>query len=150
MYGPLYYPPQADVSLKNLEATGAKLGFTIPEDLSQMAHGKKSIWQGTIEITVKEENIIKEAEIKDVTAGFGVKAIIDAGENNCHWEITVEGIVFLGGEKSGTIYANTQETVRLGFSLAFGNVDIIVKAANIDKEYTAFALGPFFLNLKET
>jgi len=103
----------------------------------------------TATINVEEENIIEEAEIKEVKAGLGVKAVIDAGENNCHWEITVEGKVFLGGENSGTIDANTQETVKLGFSLAFGEVNIVVKAAGMQKEYTAFALGPLYFNLQE-
>jgi len=103
----------------------------------------------TATINVEEENIIEEAEIKEVKAGLGVTAVIDAGENNCHWEITVKGKVFLGGENSGTIDANTQETVKLGFSLAFGEVNIVVKAAGIQKEYTAFALGPLYFNLQE-
>jgi len=55
----------------------------------------------------------------------------------------VEGRVFLGGVNSGTIDAYTQDTVRLGFSLALGNVNIIVKAGDIEKEYTAFALGHY-------
>ena len=103
----------------------------------------------TATITVDVENIIEEAEIKDVTAGLGVKAIIDAGEYNCHWTISVEGLVFLGGENSGTIYANTQDTVKLGFSLAIGKVNIVVKADDLEKQYTAFALGPLYLNLQE-
>jgi PKD repeat protein len=85
----------------------------------------------TATITVEEENNVEITEIKDVKAGLGIKAVIAAGDNNCHWEITVEGNVLLGGENSGTINANTQKTIRLGFSLAIGNVDIKVKAANI-------------------
>ena len=99
---------------------------------------------------VEEKIIIEIAEIKDIKGGLGVQATIDAGSNNCNWIISVEGMVFFAGENSGTINANTQETVRLGFSLALGNVDIKVKAGNIQKEYTAFAVGPFYLNLKET
>jgi len=110
---------------------------------------KQKTDQDTAIITVEEENIIEEAEIKEVKAGLGVTAVIDAGESNCHWEITVEGKVFLGGENSGTIDANTQDTVRLGFSLAFGEVNIVVKAAGMQKEYTAFALGPLYFNLQE-
>jgi PKD repeat protein len=110
---------------------------------------KQKTDQDTAKITVEEGNIIEEAEIKEVNAGLGIKAVIDAGGNNCNWEITVEGKVFLGGENSGTIDANTQETVKLGFSIAIGEVNIIVKAAGIQKEYTAFALGPLYLNLHE-
>ena len=114
-----------------------------------MTDDRQTTVTDTAIITVEEENIIEEAEIKEVSAGVGVKAVIDAGEYNCHWEITVEGKVFLGGENSGTIDANTQDTVRLGFSLAIGKVSITVKAGDIEKEYTAFALGPLYFNLQE-
>ncbi|MCJ7570866.1 MAG: PKD domain-containing protein, partial [Candidatus Thermoplasmatota archaeon] len=110
---------------------------------------KQKTAQDTAKITVDKENIIELAEIKDVKAGLGIKATINAGENDCHWDITVEGNVFLGGENTGIIYANTQETVRLGFSIAIGEVNIIVKAADIQKQYTAFALGSLYLNLQE-
>jgi hypothetical protein len=46
-------------------------------------------------------------------------------------------------------YANTQETVKLGFSLAIRNIYIKVKTGDIQKHYTAFALGPLYLNLQE-
>jgi plastocyanin len=103
----------------------------------------------TATITVEEKTNVQITEIKEVIGGLGIQAVIAAGGNNCHWEITVEGNVLLGGENSGLIYANTQETVKLGFSLAIGNVDIKVKASGSEKRYTAFALGPFYLNLKE-
>ena len=105
----------------------------------------------TAKITVDEENIIQEAEIKDVKGGLGIKATIDAGDNECYWEISIDGkYVLSGGEKSGTINPNEQKTVKLGYTTrAYGRVYITVTAEYTTKEYKAFALGPFYFNLKE-
>ncbi|MCJ7571049.1 MAG: PKD domain-containing protein, partial [Candidatus Thermoplasmatota archaeon] len=109
---------------------------------------KGNIDEDTIKVQIiKEES---NAEIKEIKGGLGIKATIDAGEYNCHWDITVDGKVFLGGENNGTIDANTIETVKLGFSLAIGKVEITVTANEKHKYYTAFALGPLFLKIQET
>ena len=90
------------------------------------------------------------AEIKQVTGGFNVKATIAAGNNDCDWTINVQGkFMIIGGEASGTIPAGTEETVQLPTTIALGKVTITVTANEIEKQYTAFALGPLFLNLKE-
>ncbi len=100
-------------------------------------------------VTVKSTNT-NGAQIEEVKGGFGIKATIDSGDSECCWDITVDGkYVLMGGENNGTIQANKVETARLGFSLAIGKVNVTVKAANIEKDYTAFAIGPFYLNLKE-
>ena len=57
--------------------------------------------------------------------------------------------MFSGGEASGIIKANIEETVILPLTFAFGKADIRVTAGNVQKQYTAFALGPLFLNLRE-
>ena len=57
--------------------------------------------------------------------------------------------MFSDGEASGIIEANTEETVKLPTAFAFGKVQITINANEIQKQYTAFALGPLFLNLKE-
>ncbi len=111
--------------------------------------------KGNIDEDIVKVQIIKNqeshsyAEIKEVKGGLGIKATINAGEDNCPWEITVEGLVFFGAEKSGTIDAKTQETVKLGISIALGNVNIKIIAGTKQKQYTAFALGPFYLNVQE-
>ncbi len=103
----------------------------------------------TAVLTVEKESTVETSEIKDVQGGLGIQATIDAGDNSCSWMITVDGMVFFGGQNSGSIDANTQETVKLGFSIALGNVDIMVKAGGLQKSYKAFALGPLYLNLQE-
>ena len=64
--------------------------------------------------------------------------------------MTVEGDFLLyGGEAEGTIPAETEETAKLGFTIAFGKVDIEVATGDETEEYTAFAVGPFYFNLQE-
>ncbi len=92
----------------------------------------------------------KPVEIKQVSGGFGIKAIIAAGNTDCNWNIVVDGrLLFFGGEASGTIKANNEETVKLPLTFALGKVQITVTANEIQKDYTAFALGPLFISLKE-
>jgi uncharacterized repeat protein (TIGR01451 family) len=109
--------------------------------------------KGNIDEDMVEVQIIKDnhAEIKQVTGGFRITATIAAGNNNCEWTIKVKtNFILLGGEAGGTIQANTQETVKLPLTIAFGKVDITVTANEIHKDYTAFALGPLFLKVQET
>jgi len=101
-------------------------------------------------VTVEEgESSVEPVEIKEVSGGFGVKAVIDAGDSNVDWTITVDGTVFFGGEAEGSIDANVEETVKLPFTLGFGKVDITITANEIQEIYSVFALGPFFLNMQE-
>jgi PKD repeat protein len=101
-------------------------------------------------VTVEEgESSIEPVEIKEVSGGFGVKAVIDSGDNNVDWTITVDGTVFIGGEAEGSIDANVEETVKLPFSLGIGRVDITVTANDVVEERSAFMLGPFVLSVKE-
>ncbi len=102
----------------------------------------------TITINIKQGKS-KSAEIKQVLGGFGVKVTIVAGDINCDWIINVNGLKFIGGKANGEIQANVQETVKLPFTFALGKVDITVTANEIQKDYTAFAIGPLFLSLKE-
>lgn len=52
---------------------------------------------------------------------------------NCDWKITVDGnLVLFSGEQTGTIDADTEETVKQGFSLALGKVNVMVKTGEIE------------------
>lgn len=101
----------------------------------------------TTTVEIKEKS--RSAEIKQVTGGFGIKATIAAGDINCDWTIKVDGLVFIGGEANDNIQADIKETVKLPLTFALGKVDITVTANEIQKFYTAFAIGPFFLSVKE-
>ena len=110
-----------------------------------------NIVSDSVTVVVEEgESDLIPAEIKQVTGGFGIKATIAAGNSDCDWTININGkTIFFGGEASGTIESNTQETVKLPLTLAFGKVQITVTANEIQKQYTAFALGPLFLKIQE-
>ncbi len=110
--------------------------------------GKVKTATHTIQVQSGEEE--NPAVIKQVSGGFRVKATIAAGTNDCDWTMKVDGkLLFFGGEASGKIQAGKEETVKLPLTFAIGKVDITVTANEIQKKYTAFALGPLFLSVKE-
>jgi PKD repeat protein len=140
-------------------------GDAIISNEANPVHTFTNAGQYTVTLTVTDSNEVtktttktitiqttegKSAEIKQVNGGFGVKATIAAGDNDCLWTINVDGrfVIFNGGA-SGTIQANKEVKVTLPFTLAFGKVDITVTANEIQKQYTAFALGPMFLKVQE-
>ena len=65
------------------------------------------------------------------------------------WSINVDGLVIIGPDANGFIPAGTEETVKIPFTIALGKVDITVTAGSQQETYSAFALGPFFLNMQE-
>jgi PKD repeat protein len=87
-------------------------------------------------------------DIVEVSGGFGIKAIIKAGETPVDWSISVDGFVLMGHDASGIITAGTEEVVKIPFTIAFGSVEITVTAGSLQEKYTAFALGPLFLNIQ--
>jgi len=111
--------------------------------------GNKETDTSTIIVEEGESDLIP-AEIKQVTGGIRIKATIAAGTSDCDWLINVAcNFKLLGGEASGTIKADTEETVKLPLTIAFGKATVTVTADDITQQYTAFALGPFFLNLQQ-
>ena len=109
------------------------------------SQGKEDSDTTTVTVTKQKELPV----IGEIQGGFGVKVTITAGDDAVDWTISVDGRVFLGGEASGTILANAEETVKLPFSLGIGNVDITVTANSVTKEATAFMLGPFIISVQE-
>jgi len=95
------------------------------------------------------ESGIEPCEILSISGGFGLKAIITSGTNPAHWEISVDGFVFVGGTTDGVLGSGMIETVKLPFTIGFGKVEIEIIANDISVQYSAFLLGPFFLNLQE-
>jgi hypothetical protein len=93
--------------------------------------------------------------IESIAGGFGVSArvknvgIIDAP--GVTWSFKLQGFVFIGGEKSGTLIQmapNETKTITTGFVLGFGKITITVTAADVEKTAVAFLLGPLVLNVR--
>ncbi|HEC81783.1 MAG TPA: PKD domain-containing protein, partial [Thermoplasmatales archaeon] len=108
---------------------------------------------GTTEAAVEEGNVEPEDNVKiqSLQGGLGLKATIQAGDVPVDWTITINGkLVFGETQSSGTIPANTVETVKTSRVFGLGPVDITVTANHATKEAEAFMIGPLVLSVKET
>ncbi|MCD6481402.1 MAG: hypothetical protein J7L31_03915 [Thermoplasmata archaeon] len=91
--------------------------------------------------------------IKDIAGGFGVKATIantgTADAENVEWSITLDGLVFMGKEKSGNvnIAAGSEVTIKSGLVFGIGPVSITAKAGGATKTASGMAVGPFILGV---
>jgi PKD repeat protein len=98
----------------------------------------------TSTVTITEDH--GTVEIKDIKGGLGVKATIVTGDSPVDWTIDIEGrYIFVGGHASGTTEANAEETVRMPFSLGFGDVDITITAGALFEQHDGFMIGPFVM-----
>jgi PKD repeat protein len=100
-------------------------------------------------ITVIPSGDTSEVEITDVKAGLLISANIETGDLPVDWEIRLEGAILLGGESSGIAPANAKVPIKLPFTIGFGQVEITITAGTTQKQYNAFMIGPFVLNLQE-
>lgn len=80
-------------------------------------------------LSVPQPNIV----IESISGGIGVSAVlknIGDASGTFDWSITLDGFVLLGKSASGTATLDPGETitVKSGFPLGFGNVDITVTA----------------------
>ena len=64
------------------------------------------------------------------------------------WDVEVDGLVFLGSNKSGTIAPNSLETIKVN-PIGFGPITIKITVGGDEKTYSAFLLGFITLNLEE-
>ena len=103
----------------------------------------------TAVMNVDEVVDIEPVEINSVSGGLFLSAEISSGSNPVEWSITVDGSVFFGGSDTGDLPAGVTETIKAPLTIGFGLVDITVSANEVTKEYSAFLLGPFFLNIQE-
>jgi hypothetical protein len=78
-------------------------------------------------------------EIDQIAGGIGVSAVVtnngDAAATNVDWSITLDGTVFLGAEKTGTISnlgIGDSEPIKSGFPLGFGPIDITITAKSAE------------------
>ncbi len=115
-------------------------------------YGSTSAWSDPLTIQIVEGPRIEIGTISGgmkITAEIKNTGVVDASHVN--WTIAVQGLVFFGQERSGTllgITAGNSLDVSTGLVLGLGTVDITVTAMDVQKNATAFLLGPFILNIK--
>ena len=78
-------------------------------------------------------------EITEISGGLGVSALITnsgtADATNVDWSITLDGTVFLGKEKTGTIPSiavGDSVQIKSGFPLGFGSINIAINAQSAE------------------
>jgi hypothetical protein len=91
--------------------------------------------------------------IQSITGGIGESAVIknmgDATAENFDWSIVSTGIVFIGGEKTGTatLAPGESTTIKTGLMLGFGSIAITVTADAATKTTNAKLLFFFVTGL---
>jgi hypothetical protein len=92
--------------------------------------------------------------IQSVSGGFGVSAVVanvgTAEATDVQWSIDLDGSVFIGAHKEGTISSLTaggSETVKAGFVFGLGKATITVTAGGATKTAEGTVLGPFVIGL---
>jgi len=115
-------------------------------------YGSESAWSDPLTIQIVEG---PQIEIGTISGGMKITAeikntgVVDASHVN--WTISLQGLVFFGKEKSGTllsISSGGSSAVSTGWVLGLGAVNITVTALDVEKTATAFLLGPFILNVR--
>ena len=94
-----------------------------------------------------------ELDIEQISGGIGVSAVVtnngDAEATNVDWSITLDGTVFLGKEKTGTIPSiavGDSVQIKSGFPLGFGSINIAINAESAEgASDTATASGKLLL-----
>ncbi|MEF8848868.1 MAG: PKD domain-containing protein, partial [Candidatus Thermoplasmatota archaeon] len=116
----------------------------------------------TVEVTVTDNfgksksdtltvsvNKVDPVEITEVSGGLFLSIDISSKANSVNWDIHVDGNVFFGGSTSGSLQANHVQKIKTPLTFGFGKVHITINANELTRKYTAFLMGPYFINLKE-
>lgn len=119
---------------------------------AQDNHGLESAWSDAITVHIL---VGVQIEIGAISGGLKITAEIKntgtVNSSDINWSITLDGLVFFGQAKSGTLPTITSgESLDVSTGLVFGlgSVGITVSAADIEKTATAFLLGPFVLKIR--
>ena len=107
---------------------------------------KGTVDDATTTITVSSQH--DEPEILDVTGGLSVKATVVAADLPVDWMINFDGsYVFGRTTATGTVAANTEETIRAPYVFGLGNVDITIQANDVISQHSACMIGAIVILL---
>jgi Neuraminidase (sialidase) len=108
---------------------------------------------GNNDIFFEEVGKVSEIVFGEISGGFGFTVTLsnvgNADAETVPWSIAIDGHVFTGSEKSGTISipAGGSAIIKSGFIFAIGKLTITIIADSKTMTFTAFALGPFLLHI---
>jgi hypothetical protein len=132
-------------------------GTVVDEYKTASVAGFYGVWtdnrNGNDDIYFESVGLSPILTVEDVSGGFGVKAALsnvgNAPAENAQWTIDLDGTVFVGAHKEGTITLEPGETqtVSTGLILGIGSVTILVAVDGAEKQATAFVLGPLVLQV---
>jgi hypothetical protein len=118
------------------------VNFPIKNPFNRFYRGLRDVF--VTKFTPKNHSFIRE-----VNGGFLLSVSLSSGKAALNWSIHVEGKILFGGGNNGIIPPYSYKTVRLGFTIGVGKANITIRANDIKQYYSAFILGPFFLNLNK-
>ncbi|MCK4817413.1 hypothetical protein KA005_16705, partial [bacterium] len=112
------------------------------------AEGTSNIYFDTLELD------IAILEIESIAGGFGVSATVKnvgtTSATDVQWSIDLDGTVFVGAHKEGTISnlaAGESVTVKTGLVFGLGGVTIRVTAGGVTQTAEGTVLGPFVIGI---
>jgi hypothetical protein len=119
--------------------------------------GGIAVWtdnrDGTYDVFADEAAALPVLNIEDISGGFGITAVIKnigaADGTDMPWAIDLDGLVFIGSSREGTIDvpAGGDVTISSGFSLGIGPVGVVVTAGGATASRSGFIIGPMILGL---
>lgn len=132
-------------------------GTVVDEYKTASVEGFYGVWtderNGNDDLYFESVGLSPILTVESVSGGFGVKAILsnvgNAVAEDAQWTIDLDGAVFVGAHKEGTVTLAPEETetVSTGLVLGIGSVSIIVTVDGAEKQATAFVLGPLVLQV---
>jgi len=112
------------------------------------AEGTSNIYFDTLELD------ISILEIESIAGGFGVSAAVKnvgtALATDLQWSIDLDGTIFAGEHKEGTIKnlaSGESITVKTGLVFGLGSVTIRVTAGGVTQTAEGTVLGPFVIGI---
>jgi hypothetical protein len=85
--------------------------------------------------------------IQGVKGGLSLTVGFNSDENPLNWSVNVTGKLLSERNVNGSIDPYSYEEVKLKALFGLGKIGITISANDYEKQYSAFIIGPFILNL---